>query len=42
MHRLARDADVVVENYRPGQADKIGIGYETLSAIPIDEFIASL
>jgi formyl-CoA transferase/CoA:oxalate CoA-transferase len=33
IHRLARTADVVIENYRPGQADKIGIGYDALSAI---------
>jgi formyl-CoA transferase/CoA:oxalate CoA-transferase len=30
--RLARDADVVIENYKPGQAKKIGIDYEQLSA----------
>lgn len=28
---LARDADVVVENFRPGVADKLGIGWSTLS-----------
>jgi crotonobetainyl-CoA:carnitine CoA-transferase CaiB-like acyl-CoA transferase len=28
--RLARDADVVIENYRPGVADRLGIGYEVL------------
>ena len=28
--RLVDDADVVVENYRPGVADEIGIGYEAL------------
>ncbi|MDQ7910847.1 CoA transferase [Phytohabitans sp. ZYX-F-186] len=30
--RLARGCDVVIENYRPGVADAIGIGYEALSA----------
>jgi crotonobetainyl-CoA:carnitine CoA-transferase CaiB-like acyl-CoA transferase len=30
--RLARDADVVIENYRPGVADRLGIGYESLRA----------
>jgi crotonobetainyl-CoA:carnitine CoA-transferase CaiB-like acyl-CoA transferase len=30
--RLARGADVVVENYRPGVADRLGIGFEALSA----------
>jgi crotonobetainyl-CoA:carnitine CoA-transferase CaiB-like acyl-CoA transferase len=33
IHKLVADADVVIENYRPGVADKIGIGYEALSAI---------
>ncbi len=28
---LARTADVVLENFRPGVADRIGIGYEELS-----------
>ena len=30
--QLADQADVVIENYRPGVAEKIGIGYEQLSA----------
>ena len=30
--RLAREADVVLENYRPGVADRLGIGYEVLAA----------
>jgi formyl-CoA transferase/CoA:oxalate CoA-transferase len=30
--KLCDTADVVVENYRPGVADEIGIGYEALSA----------
>ncbi len=29
---LARKADIVVENLRPGAMDRLGIGYETLSA----------
>lgn len=33
IHRLARDADVVIINYRPGVARRLGIDYETLSAI---------
>ncbi len=30
--RLARDADVVLENYRPGTLEKWGLGYDALSA----------
>jgi crotonobetainyl-CoA:carnitine CoA-transferase CaiB-like acyl-CoA transferase len=30
--RLAATADVVLENFRPGVTDRLGIGYETLSA----------
>lgn len=32
-HRLAREADVLVENYRPGVTKKLGIDYETLKEI---------
>ncbi|MBV8927044.1 MAG: CoA transferase [Bradyrhizobium sp.] len=31
--KLALQADVVMENFRPGVMDKLGIGYEALSAI---------
>jgi len=31
--RLARTADVVVESFRPGVTDKLGIGYQALRAI---------
>jgi len=30
--RLARDADIVIENFRPGTLEKWGLGYETLAA----------
>src|SRR5690349_7371077 len=30
--RLAREADVVVENFRPGVMDRLGLGHEELSA----------
>ncbi len=30
---LAKDADIVVENFRPGVAERLGIGYASLSAI---------
>jgi len=33
MHRMARDADVVLMNYRPGVPKRLGVDYETLSAI---------
>ena len=33
VQRLAAKADVVMENFRPGVMDKLGIGYEALSAI---------
>ncbi|WP_242112189.1 CaiB/BaiF CoA transferase family protein [Luteimonas aquatica] len=32
-HRLAAQADVVVESFRPGVMDRLGCGYETLKAI---------
>jgi crotonobetainyl-CoA:carnitine CoA-transferase CaiB-like acyl-CoA transferase len=31
--RLAREADVVVESFSPGVADRLGIGYERLQAL---------
>jgi formyl-CoA transferase len=33
LRRLARDADVVLENYRPGVAARLGAGWETLSEL---------
>jgi crotonobetainyl-CoA:carnitine CoA-transferase CaiB-like acyl-CoA transferase len=32
VQRLAKDVDVVVENFRPGVAERLGIDYKTLSA----------
>src|SRR5205085_2897366 len=31
--RLARGADVVVENFRPGTVDRLGIGYDAVKAL---------
>jgi formyl-CoA transferase len=33
MHRLVKTADVFVQNYRPGAAQRLGVDYETLAAI---------
>jgi formyl-CoA transferase len=33
VRRLAKDADIVVENFRPGAMEKWGLGWEALSAI---------
>jgi crotonobetainyl-CoA:carnitine CoA-transferase CaiB-like acyl-CoA transferase len=33
VHRLAAKADVVMENFRPGVMDKLGIGHEALAAV---------
>jgi len=33
VRELVRDVDVVVENFRPGVLDRLGLGYEELSAI---------
>src|SRR5690606_33622869 len=39
---LVSTADVVVEDYRPGVMDKIGLGYEALKAIKPDLIYTSL
>lgn len=32
-HRMAEQVDIVVENFRPGVAEKLGIGYEVLKKL---------
>ena len=39
---LARDVDLVVENFRPGVMDRLGLGYEHIRAINSDVVYASL
>ncbi len=33
VRRLARDADIVIENFRPGTLEKWGLGYDALSSV---------
>src|SRR5437867_12268351 len=33
VRQLAERADVIVENFRPGVMDRLGLGYEALSAL---------
>lgn len=33
LHQLVEDADIVIENYRPGVSGRLGFDYETLSRI---------
>lgn len=33
LHKLVAEADVFVENYRPGALDKLGLGYDQLSKL---------
>ena len=33
LKRLAKDADVVMENFRPGTMNRLGLDYETLKAV---------
>ena len=33
IHRLALNADVLVESFGPGEADRLGLGYEALRAV---------
>jgi crotonobetainyl-CoA:carnitine CoA-transferase CaiB-like acyl-CoA transferase len=40
--KLAREADILVENYRPGVTRKLGIGYDTLRAVNPDIIYCSI
>ncbi|MFM7534254.1 MAG: CaiB/BaiF CoA transferase family protein [Acidimicrobiales bacterium] len=42
LKRLVSSADVVVQNFRPGAADRMGIGYEALRAVNPDVIYASI
>ena len=42
VHELARRTDVVVQNYRPGVVERLGIGYDDLRAVNPDLVYASL
>ncbi len=42
VHALARDADVVVQNFRPGVLDRHGLGYDALRADNPDVVYVSL
>lgn len=33
VHRLAKSADVVIENFKPGGADRMGLGWDVLSTL---------
>ena len=39
---LCREADVVVQNYRPGAVDRIGVGYDAVSAVNPDIVYVSI
>ncbi len=42
LYELVKTADVVVENFRPGVAKRLGCGYEALCAVKPDIIMASL
>jgi crotonobetainyl-CoA:carnitine CoA-transferase CaiB-like acyl-CoA transferase len=42
MRRLAADADVVVQNFRPGVVDRLGVGYDDIRALNDDVVYVSL
>jgi hypothetical protein len=42
VRRIAADADIVCENFRPGVMEKLGLGYDVLRAIRPDLVVASI
>ena len=42
VRRLAADADVLIQNFRPGVMDKLGLGYDAVRAINPDVVYVSL
>ena len=42
LKRLAKDADVLVESYRPGVMDRLGLGYDVLKAINPNLIVTSV
>ncbi|MBI2294621.1 MAG: CoA transferase [Betaproteobacteria bacterium] len=40
--KLARDADIIVENYRPGVTRKLGVDYDSIKALNRDVIYASI
>lgn len=42
VHEMARDADVVIQNFRPGVVERLGVGYDDIAAINPDIIYMSL
>lgn len=42
VRRLAAEADVVIQNFRPGVMDRLGLGYDDIAAVNPDVVYASL
>ena len=42
IHRLAADADIVIQNFRPGAMARLGLGFETLADINPDLIYTSI